>query len=367
MRMKDPVQIGFRYLFGFCWLSAVACGSDDSVSTFSVTATLETEEVVSDADDPAIWVHPTDPSLTRVIGTDKGFGLLVFDMSGQIVQRLHDGQLNNVDLRVGFPFADGTKPIVVATNRTDLPSEDKNSLLIYFIDESDGTLYPADTRIVRVEALDGVNEGITADIYGVALYHSAVDGRFHVFANFKSGWVIQLGLSPAQSGTEIVAVHERSWKLDSLPEGMVADDELGHIYVGEEAVAVWKLNAEPHATTAGVMVDQVGSSTIPQPDIEGMAIYKSGPRTGYLVVSSQGDSSYCVYDRAGDNAFIRKFDILQLDGDIDRVTETDGLEVVPTALSDAFPAGMMVVQDDVNERFTKNFKYVSWQEIQVHL
>jgi myo-inositol-hexaphosphate 3-phosphohydrolase len=85
------------------------------------------------------------------------------------------------------------------------------------------------------------------------------------------------------------------------------------------------------------------------------------------VVSSQGDSSYCVYDRAGDNTFIKKFNILQLDGDIDRVTETDGLELVSDALSDAFPAGMMVVQDDVNEGFTKNFKYISWQDIQVNL
>ena len=43
-----------------------------------VTRTVETDPVPSSgdaADDPAIWVHPTDPSLSTVIGTDKNSGL----------------------------------------------------------------------------------------------------------------------------------------------------------------------------------------------------------------------------------------------------------------------------------------------------
>lgn len=43
-----------------------------------VSAKVETQSVPIDgdaADDPAIWVHPTDPSLSTVIGTDKEGGL----------------------------------------------------------------------------------------------------------------------------------------------------------------------------------------------------------------------------------------------------------------------------------------------------
>src|SRR5262245_41629735 len=36
----------------------------------------------ANADDPAIWVHPTDPAASLVIVTKKTAGLSVFDMNG---------------------------------------------------------------------------------------------------------------------------------------------------------------------------------------------------------------------------------------------------------------------------------------------
>jgi myo-inositol-hexaphosphate 3-phosphohydrolase len=50
-----------------------------------VAATVETEPVphsADAADDAAIWIHPTDPSLSTVLGTDKveGGGLGVYDL-----------------------------------------------------------------------------------------------------------------------------------------------------------------------------------------------------------------------------------------------------------------------------------------------
>src|SRR5262245_28035586 len=41
-----------------------------------------------DADDPAIWVNRANPRRSLLIGTAKDAGLLVFDMSGQLVQAL---------------------------------------------------------------------------------------------------------------------------------------------------------------------------------------------------------------------------------------------------------------------------------------
>ena len=37
----------------------------------TVKPVLATESVSADADDPAIWVHPTDPTLSLLIGTNR--------------------------------------------------------------------------------------------------------------------------------------------------------------------------------------------------------------------------------------------------------------------------------------------------------
>src|SRR5690606_31613375 len=40
------------------------------------------------ADDPAIWLHPSDPAQSRVLGTDKRNGLAVYDLQGRQLQYL---------------------------------------------------------------------------------------------------------------------------------------------------------------------------------------------------------------------------------------------------------------------------------------
>ncbi|MGH7599381.1 MAG: phytase, partial [bacterium] len=36
-----------------------------------VNPKMSTSSVIGDADDPAIWVHPADPSKSLIVGTDK--------------------------------------------------------------------------------------------------------------------------------------------------------------------------------------------------------------------------------------------------------------------------------------------------------
>ena len=57
-------------------LFAISCSKQENnnIRIKQVIATMETEPVASSddtADDPCIWVHPTDPSLSLIIGTDK--------------------------------------------------------------------------------------------------------------------------------------------------------------------------------------------------------------------------------------------------------------------------------------------------------
>lgn len=122
-------------------LAACSNGGDEVVEVIQkrgvdvaqIGATVETTPVQSlddAADDPAIWVHPTSPSSSLIIGTDKRFGLMVYDMSGATKQALEQGRLNNVDLRQRVEMASGVQDIAVATNRTD------NSLDVFYISQS---------------------------------------------------------------------------------------------------------------------------------------------------------------------------------------------------------------------------------------
>ncbi len=73
----------------------------------TVTASIETEPLPHNgdaADDHAIWVHPTDPELSTIIGTDKQGNLLVYDLSGIEIQSLPD-VIYNVDILYDFPLA----------------------------------------------------------------------------------------------------------------------------------------------------------------------------------------------------------------------------------------------------------------------
>src|SRR3954452_17073822 len=84
-----------------------------------VTATVETEPVPhsgDSADDPAIWVHPTNPSQSTIIGTDKHGGLAVYNLAGMQLQYVPDGDLNNVDLRPSFPLNGQFITLVTAGN-----------------------------------------------------------------------------------------------------------------------------------------------------------------------------------------------------------------------------------------------------------
>jgi 3-phytase len=98
-------------------------------------------------------------------------------------------------------------------------------------------------------------------------------------------------------------------------------------------------------------------------DLEGVSIVYGANGTGYIILSSQGDSTYAVYDRAGNNAFLKSFTVGN-NGTIDAATGTDGLDVTSSNLGGSFTGGMLVVHDESNSGgTTSNLKYVSLSQI----
>jgi 3-phytase len=318
-----------------------------SESMESVEATVETEPVPNGgdaADDPAIWINPADAALSTIIGTDKSGGLAVYDLSGKQIQYLPDGLMDNVDLRDNFPLGGQKVSIVTASNRKD------NSIAIYKVNPQSRQLEPAAARVIK--------NGIP--IYGMCMYRSAKTNKTYYFGTSKSGEVEQQELFDNGAG-KVDAKSVRKFKVGTTVEGCVADDELGHFYVSEEAIGIWKYGAEPETGTTRAQVDKVGGGNLVA-DVEGLAIAYGADGKGYLMVSSQGNYSYAVYRREGSNEFVKKFRIGN-GASIDGAEETDGIDVTTANLGPAFPNGVFVVQDGFNDKGNQNFKLVPFHSI----
>lgn len=311
-----------------------------------VAATVETEPVSTDgdsADDPTLWVNPSHPAQSLVIGTNKKRGLAVYDLTGKEIQFLADGQLNNVDHRDDFPL-DGKKiPLVTASNRSN------NTIAIYRID--------VETRRLANVAAGQIK---TVEAYGSCMYRSSKTGKFYYIGTSKQGLVEQYELFDAGQGA-VSAKKVRQIKVGGQLEGCVADDELGFLYVGEEAVGIWKYQAEPDASAERTGVDQTGPGHLVA-DVEGLTIAYESDGKGYLIASSQGNNTYAIYRREGNNAFVKSFRIIA-GARIDDVTETDGIHVTTANLGPAFPKGVFIAQDGLDDKGKQNFKLVPWQSI----
>ncbi|MBC3364193.1 phytase [Pseudomonas sp. SWRI154] len=312
----------------------------------SVPAAAQSEPVARQgdaADDPAIWVHPTTPALSRVLGTNKKQGLLAYDLQGKLLQELPVGRLNNVDVRSGFKLGTQTVDLAVASNR------DRNSLSLFSIDRASGELREAGEIPTSLK-----------EIYGICLFQPA-EGELYAFANGKDGGYLQYRLSAMHD--RVTGELVRQFNVDSQPEGCVADDQRQRLFLGEEDVGVWTMDARADQPSTLTSVIKVGPQL--HADVEGIALYHNVGHD-YLVVSSQGNDSYVVLDAEPPYAVRGAFRVgLNATGGIDGASETDGLEVTSVNLGGPWNQGMLVVQDGRKRmpEQAQNFKFVPWADV----
>ncbi|KMN22604.1 phytase [Pseudomonas helleri] len=307
---------------------------------------VQTDVVMSQgdaADDPAIWVNPKNPAQSRVLGTNKQQGLEVYDLQGKRVQHLPVGRLNNVDVRPGFTLGARTVDLAVATNR------DHNSLSVFSIDRASGELKAVGEIATPVK-----------DIYGLCLF-KAPSGEIYSFANDKDGTFVQHRLFA--KGDQVQGELVRQFKVATQPEGCVADDQRQRLFLGEEDVAVWAVDARPDQPATLTSVIKVGEQV--HDDIEGLALYQT-EKDNYLVISSQGNDSYVVVDAEPPFALHGAFRVgVNAEAGIDGTSETDGLDVTSANLGGPWSKGMLVVQDGRKRmpEQAQNFKYIPWSEV----
>ncbi len=314
---------------------------------YSVHPVLETDPVANfndAADDPAIFIHPADPSKNAVIGTDKQQGLVVYDAKGKTVHNYPFGKINNVDLRQSVPWNSEQITLVGGSNRTD------NSIVFYRLNEASLELTPLHSETIR----SGVDE-----VYGFCLYKA---DKTYAFVVGKNGVVEQWALSPG-ANQQLLAERVRSFDVGGQSEGMVADDELHFLYVAEEDMGIWKYGAKPTDGQARTKVALVGENKALKDDIEGLTLYYGVQGSGYLIASSQGNNSYALFGRTGANAYLGSFRI-KPSGNLGGTKETDGIDVSHRSFSPECPNGVFIAQDGKNGKRPQNFKLVDWREIE---
>lgn len=335
---------------------------------------------LGDADDPAIWVHPTDPAQSLIIGALKNGGLDVYDLDGQVLQSIspEGARFNNVDVQYGFTLGDRTVDLAVFTDRYG------DKLIFFAIDPATRQLTdvtdPANP-LVFTPAGQPSDEETTA--YGIALYRSASSGKLYAFVTQRDRLqIVQVEVIDNGNGligftpVRMITLPAPDGEAEPQSEGMVADHELGIIYIAQEDVGIWKFAAEPDASAEGQLIYPVApAGDTLTADAEGLTIYYTAEGKGYLLASSQGDNRFSVYTREGDNAYLGSFFIGDEANPIDGAQECDGAQVINVPLGDRFPQGLLVVHDGQNlpeylveddgemENANTSFKFVPWEAV----
>ena len=247
-----------------------------------VHATAETEPVTNPcdaADDPAIWSDAGDPGDTRIAITNKTGKLAVHGLDGRTLSEIAIGRVNNVDIRSG--------------DALDKRSGELTSLL----DEP-----------IRPDVED--------ELHRMCLYHRPADGTLYAFATDKSGGVTEWRLD-ADGGGRLTGRDVRSWQTGVETEGLVVDDANGWLHVGAQNDGIWRYDADPDREVVRTVVDttgvEVNSGGRLAGDVEGLALYagpSGDPGDGYLIASSQGNSTFVVYDRAAPHAYRGTFRVV---------------------------------------------------------
>ena len=329
------------------------------------------------ADDPAIWVHPTDPAASIVIGVNKSDnlrdgGLYAFNLDGTRARnnnRWIEGtnlfdkgeRYNNVDLRYGFPAGGERWDLVCASNRTD------RELDVFRVITNDNGDFLALEEVGEVPLGNGFAAGSEAP-YGLGMFHDRRNGNYYVLTSDKEGGVAQyrLDYNPGGTGDERIVGTRVTGVIDvsgdgSEVEGIVADDERGVIYIAAEDKGIYRYATDGAGVLTGTRtpVALVNRSAELTADVEGLTLYYRPDGEGYLIASVQGRSRYAVYERdyTGNdpNRFLKDFSI-------NGVENTDGLDVTNVNLGGRFASGMLVVHDGVEQGITR-YKFVDWGQV----
>ena len=357
-----------------------------------VEAIYETPPVVTKgdaADDPAIWLNKSNPSNSIVFGTDKKSGIYSYNLQGQELSYTNLGNINNIDTRTinfiiskipenGFKTTDEFISSFSEFNLSDPYStvgDDENVYDVTFLFASNRTLGSVDLWVFedneirqklennswKVPSEPTFRDKSDIIVYGIC---AGIDAKYGLvaFLTEDTGPRVEVW-NLTEDGLNLITTFNNGGE----SEGCVYDDQNRTLFISEEEVRgvlkAYRLDdsfdfSEPYIVDS--RDGQIGG------DPEGVSLYKTPNNSGYLILSSQGDSKFNLYDRNYPYDYITSFRIGSSKS-IDNVTDTDGIETINFKLSDEYPEGIMIAQDGYNKdglwSKKQNFKFVSFQDI----
>jgi 3-phytase len=323
--------------------------------------------VTDDADDPALWIHPTDPGRSLIVGTNKVLApngaLVVFGLDGRTRQTVSGiDRPNNVDVEQGVVLDGRSVDLAVAAERL------QHRLRVFTVngEATDGRFL---VDIGSVPVLAG-EVGDFSEPMGIGLYKRPSDGAlFAIVApkvGPKAGYLWQYRLSGngkgGVTGTFVRRFGHFSEK-GAEPgepgeiEAIVVDDALGFVYYADERYAIHKWHADPDHAEAAQELAVFGLDGY-RLDREGLGLWTRPDGTGYLVSTDQipGGSVYKLYRREGDAAGPHVHTVVAEASTT--ADETDGLEVTSVSLP-GFPKGLVVAMNSG----PRNFALFSWERL----
>ena len=381
----------------------------------TVTASVETRSHFKDAqgnltdvDDPAIWVNPTDKSKSLVVTTLKKGGIDVYNLQGQLLQFIPPalapscsdlsaqcdnkaGRTNNTDIIYDFNFNGNKVDLVVVSDRG------LDKITIYIIKPNSTSLLQnvtsASAPLIFAKNQQEINQGRTA--YGLAT--AKTDKAMAFVSQNSETRVAQLEIFDNGDGTisyqnitnmdfpeEFILPDKSRWTPCSDDnnerphlEGIVADPKNDTLFLAQEDVGIWKVKlSEPNNSKHWQLIAKVKEYGTPYTrtwdkaeqeyicqlnieqdkgygdehltaDAEGLTLYDGGNGQGYLLASSQGNNTIALFNRQAPYQYINSFTVAG--GGIDGVKETDGMMVVNADLGKGFSQGVLVMQDGDNQ------------------
>ena len=352
---RDPIEIR-KWLLVLPVLNCLGCGNTTNnagfVNELPMAPRVATEPVSHDADDPAIWRHPTDPTKSLILGTDKDAhgALYVFNLQGLVIhEKVIHGlkRPNNVDVEYGLVIDGMSTDIAISTEAYS------GKIRIHSL---------PDLRALDNGGIDVFEGEPNAQPMGIALYKRPKDGAIFAIVSRKKGptdgtYLWQYHLEDNGKG-KVRAVKARAFGNFSGRgeiEAIAVDDALGYVYCSDEHTGIRKYAADPDSTDGGTELALFGTTDFAR-DREGIAIYETTSVTGYVIVSDQGSDTFHFYPREGEPGKPHQHRLtkrLRLS-----THQTDGIEATSMALGPNFPKGLLVAMSD-----DRTFHLYAWETL----
>jgi len=325
-------------------LSGCARSSDDAVdglAAVTVPAAAETAPTVEDgANGVAIWVHPSDPAQSLVLGAGGSGGLEVYGLDGALRQRIGDIEASHVSLRYGFEVGGLQLPLVLVYESRS------SSLLAYTVDDA-----------LTLTRLPGAAIGADDELTGLCSFRSPITGTVYALGMTDSGQMLQWELFGAGDSVEGRLV--RSIPLGQGIEYCVVDDANATLYYGDEALGVLSLPVEPETDASRTLFELVAPRGGIAEEVKGLALAEGADGNSLLIVSDVSAERLSVYGL--DGTLKGRLQIGAGTG-IDGVGESEGLALATASLGAAYPEGLIAIADQDNDGAHSNYKLVGWRE-----